>query len=122
MTPHQMLVMANPQQHLQFDDEYEDKDFTIYFDRERLMAYINEIQDDLLFQINQLQDQEHALEKVVTRKNFLIGKVSQDIEDVNRNIGIMTKLRDESLWKLRHLTSQNSSSDEALKFKGPMMA
>lgn len=85
------------------------------------MSYINEIQDDLLFQISQLQDQEHALEKVISRKEFMIGKVSRDIEDVNRNIGIMQKLRDEKLWKLKYLTSQNVNDDSA-KSKNQMMS
>jgi hypothetical protein len=37
---------------LQLEDPYEDDDFDIYFDKQKLLAYINFLEDDNLFKIN----------------------------------------------------------------------
>ena len=50
-------------QKLSLDDDYEDEDFKIYFDKQTLINHLNNLEDDNLFKINLLQEDEQNLEK-----------------------------------------------------------
>ena len=43
---------------IDLDDPYQDNDFKIYFDKASLLAHLNFLEDDNLFKINLLQDEE----------------------------------------------------------------
>jgi hypothetical protein len=60
---------------LHFEDDYKDDDFTIYFNKTTLMDYIDELQTHSMLLINQVQDSEDALEKIVVNKKHKIGQL-----------------------------------------------
>jgi hypothetical protein len=43
---------------IDLNDPYEDDDFNIYFDKAQLIQHLNFLEDDNLFKINLLQDEE----------------------------------------------------------------
>lgn len=49
---------------LGLEDDYEDDDFTIYFNKDTLLAHINYLQDDNLFKIHVVQEEEQNLDKM----------------------------------------------------------
>ena len=50
------------------EDKYEDDDFKIYFDRAGLTQYVNFLEDDNLFKINLVQQEEINLDKILKEK------------------------------------------------------
>lgn len=40
---------------IQLEEDYEDDDYKIYFDKNGLLNFINSIEDDNLFKINQIE-------------------------------------------------------------------
>lgn len=68
------------------NDAYEDDDFTIYFDKNTLLNHINHLEDDNLFKINLLQQEEINLEKLLKQKETSVVHIDKQIEDVNKNI------------------------------------
>ena len=68
------------------EDEYEDDDFNIYFDKASLLAHINFLEDDNLFKINLLQQDEANLDKILKKKAKSLAEKENDIRDVNANI------------------------------------
>lgn len=49
---------------IDLNESYEDDDFEIRFDKASLLAYIRDIEDDNLFKIQLLQEDEQTLEKI----------------------------------------------------------
>lgn len=99
LTDHQRAIIYNPQENLYFSDEYSDDDFEIYFNNRTIKRYIDEIEEDLLFKINQVQDLEYVLEKVQTRnakeKKFL----QSQIADLTNNIAYSSKILEDRKQK-----------------------
>ena len=51
-------VEENIELNMSLNDFYEDDDFNIYFDKAQLLNHLNHLEDDNLFKINLLQDDE----------------------------------------------------------------
>jgi len=49
---------------IDLDDSYENDDFNIYFDKASLMAHLNHLEDDNLFKIHLVQEEEQNVEKI----------------------------------------------------------
>lgn len=48
------VVEENKELNMSLSDDYEDDDFTIYFDKPSLLNHLNHLEDDNLFKINLL--------------------------------------------------------------------
>jgi chromosome segregation ATPase len=46
------------------EDDYSDDDYAIYFDRAQLLGHLNQLEDDNLFRIQLVQDDEQAVKKI----------------------------------------------------------
>jgi hypothetical protein len=46
-----------------YEVDYEDNDFEIYFDKFSLLEHLNHLEEDNLFRINLVQEEEQTLEK-----------------------------------------------------------
>ena len=63
----QEKVVEKPEEDLDLDDSYEDDVFQVFFNNKvELLAYSTQIEDDNLFKIGLVQDEEHNLEKMKT--------------------------------------------------------
>ena len=49
-----MEQMQNIEKNMQLDDEYEDDDFNVYFDKPSLLNRLNELEEENLFRITEL--------------------------------------------------------------------
>ena len=61
---HDESKYQNIEMKLDLNDSYEDNDFNIYFDKNSLIQHLNFLEDDNLFKINLLQDEEQNLKKL----------------------------------------------------------
>lgn len=52
------MEVQEEQKSIDLDDPYSDDDFNIYFDKASLLEHLNFLEDDNLFKINLLQDEE----------------------------------------------------------------
>jgi len=71
---------------IDLNDPYEDNDFNIYFDKAQLIQHLNFLEDDNLFKINLLQDEEQNLKKLNDEADKKYKAMSKDIGDVERSI------------------------------------
>lgn len=71
---------------IQLSDPYEDDDYKIYFDKNSLLAHINFLEDDNLFKINLVQQEEINLDKLLRQKEKNIKHVEDQVTDINENI------------------------------------
>ena len=53
----------NPDKKLELDDPYEDNDFKIYFDKDSLLEFLNFLEDDNLFKIYLVDENELLMKK-----------------------------------------------------------
>jgi len=71
---------------LDLNDPYEDDDFNIYFDKAQLIQHLNFLEDDNLFKINLLQDEEQNLKKLNDEAEDKYKAMQKDIGDVEKSI------------------------------------
>ena len=89
---------------MQLTDEYEDDDFTIYFDKQSLLNRLNQLEDDNLFKIWLLQDDEAAVKNYSEETAIKIQKVEDGIENVEKSIIQLNELRDQLLQRFTYLS------------------
>ena len=87
-------VEENKELNMQLTDEYEDDDFTIYFDKPSLLAYLGHLEDDNLFKINLLQDDEANVKNFSEEDAVKIQKSEDEIENVDKSIIQLNQLRE----------------------------
>lgn len=71
---------------IQLEDNYEDKDFRIYFDKIGLLNYIDSIEDDNLFKIKLIEQEEQHLETLLKAKAESETNLVNSIKNVEANI------------------------------------
>lgn len=79
-------VEENIELNMSLNDFYEDDDFNIYFDKAQLLNHLNHLEDDNLFKINLLQDDEANVKNFSEEAAVKIDKAKKDIEDVEKSI------------------------------------
>jgi len=86
-----MTVHTNEegQQDVDLDQPYEDKDFQIYFTDNTLLEYLAHLEEDNLFRIHLVQEEEQALEKFKKGSEERILQKQQEIDEVQRNIELL---------------------------------
>lgn len=64
---------------IELSEPYEDDDYKIYFDNRNLLSHLNFLEDDNLFKINLLQDEEENVKKL---KDASEGKYKMREKDI----------------------------------------
>lgn len=100
---------------INLDDEYEDDDFSKpYFeDVESLMNFINSIEDDNLFKIGLLEQEEQQKERMIRDMDVKIQKVRESITEVERNIEGFNKTKQQLLTKLNYYQNRGWNNPKA---------
>lgn len=71
---------------IELSEPYEDDDYKIYFDQRNLLSHLNFLEDDNLFKINLLQDEEENVKKLKDASEDKYKMREKDIDDVHRSI------------------------------------
>ena len=79
-------VEENIELNMSLNDSYEDDDFEIYFDKATLLNHLNHLEDDNLFKINLLQDDEANVKNFNEEAAIKIKKAEKEIENVEKSI------------------------------------
>ena len=72
-------------------NDQEDTDMNIYFDRQSLLDHLSNLEEDNLFKIHLVQEDEQALEAEKTKIVNNIQEREQEILDVRKNIEMLEK-------------------------------
>lgn len=67
----------------------EDSDLEIYFDKYTLMEHLSHMQEDNLFKIHLVQEEEQALEKYKKDIEVKIKRKEREVKEVQRNSDIL---------------------------------
>lgn len=104
---------------VQLDDEYEDDDFYIHFDKQSLVGFIAHLEDDNLFKIDLVQDDEKAVEQRKRQSQARFKEMQSQIDDVHANIVDLQSTQESLKQKLKFLSGgQNLNQNKAVKKKG----
>ena len=76
----------NIELNMSLNDSYEDDDFEIYFDKATLLNHLNHLEDDNLFKINLLQDDEANVKNFDEEASVKIKTSQKEIENVDKSI------------------------------------
>jgi len=79
-------VEENVELNMSLNDSYEDDDFEIYFDKATLLNHLNHLEDDNLFKINLLQDDEANVKNFNEEAAIKVKKAEKEIENVEKSI------------------------------------
>ena len=71
---------------IDLDKPYEDDDFQIYFDKGGLLEHLSNLEEDNLFRIHLVQDEEQSLEKYKKASELRVQQKLNEIAEVNKNI------------------------------------
>jgi hypothetical protein len=71
---------------MSLNDPYEDDDFKIYFDKATLLSHLNHLEDDNLFKINLLQDDEANVKNFNEEAALKIKKAEAEIVNVEKSM------------------------------------
>lgn len=90
-----MKTEEDNQFEIDLDDEYEDSDFEgPYFETiDSLLSFINSIEDDNLFKIKLLEQEEMQLDLIIRDREVKIKAVKDNISEVEKNIEGFNKTR-----------------------------
>eukprot|EP00347_Sterkiella_histriomuscorum_P005172 403357620 len=93
----------------------EDEDFQIYFDKFTLLEHLSHLEEDNLFKIHLVQEDEQALDKLRRAIDLKIKQKEQEIEDVGNNIEMLISSKNQLQTKQSFLDTnmrvkQTSSS------------
>ena len=71
---------------MEMEDSYSDDDFTIYFDRAQLLGHLNHLEDDNLFRIKLVEDDQQAVKQIKEDAVVKYTIMERDIEEVDKSI------------------------------------
>ena len=74
---------------MDLDADYSDDDDQIYFDKKEFIEHLSEIEEDNLFKINLLQNDEVQLETLKKNAETSEEKKKQEIREVEKNIAML---------------------------------
>ena len=89
---------------MEMEDEYSDDDFTICFDRAQLLNHLNHLEDDNLFRIKLVEDDQQAVKKIKEDAVTKYQIMERDIEEVDKSIAQLEKTKDTLMTKNRYLS------------------
>jgi hypothetical protein len=76
-----------------------DDSFEIYFDKNTLVEYLHSLEEDNLFRIHLVQEDEQALDKLKKAVDSKIKAKEQEIEEVNHNIEMLMASKNQLMTK-----------------------
>ena len=97
---------------IELSEPYEDDDYKIYFDNRNLLSHLNFLEDDNLFKINLLQDEEENVKKLKDASEGKYKMREKDIQDVHRSIVQLEKSRDNLMQRYKYLTGNITQSSD----------
>lgn len=71
---------------VQLDDEYEDDDYEIHFDKQSLIAFIVHLEDSSVFKIGLVEGDAQGLQERHDRKEARVTDMQKDIDEVHQNM------------------------------------
>jgi hypothetical protein len=86
------------------EPSYQDDDFTIYFDRAQLLDHLNHLEDDNLFRIKLVEDDEQAVKKIREDAAKKYALMEKDIAEVDKSIYQLEKTKETLMIKNRYLS------------------
>ena len=89
---------------ISLNDWYEDDDFEIYFDKATLLNHLNHLEDDNLFKINLLQDDEANVKNFKEEATIKIKNANDEILNVDKSITQLNQLRESLLQRYNYLS------------------
>ncbi|CDW82053.1 UNKNOWN [Stylonychia lemnae] len=97
----------------------EDDDFEIYFDKFTLLEHLSHLEEDNLFKIHLVQEDEQALDKLKRSIDYKIEMKETEIEDVKANIEMLLSSMNQLINKQQFLdqtmrVKQNSNQQNQL--------
>ena len=99
-----METDPDDQWEVQLDDEYEDDDYEIHFDKQSLIAFIVHLEDSNLFKIDLVKDDAGALQEREKDKEARFAAMQKDIDSVHQTM-LALKVAQEALKaKLKFLS------------------
>ena len=106
------LVLQDPEEksleqkalNMEMEDSYSDDDFTIYFDRAQLLNHLNHLEDDNLFRIKLVEDDQQAVKKIKEDAQVKYKIMERDIEEVDKSIAQLEKTKETLMSKNRYLS------------------
>lgn len=102
------------------EDDYSDDDYAIYFDRAQLLGHLNQLEDDNLFRIQLVQDDEQAVKKINEDALDKYNEMEGQIGEVDKSIEQLEKTMEALMTKNRYLSgsvnqSQQDKNDKKVK-------
>jgi hypothetical protein len=79
---------------IQLDEDYEDTDYKIYFDKASLLNHITFLEDDNLFKIHLVQEDEQNVEKAQKKMKKSCQEMQLQIDDVQKNIDALNQAKE----------------------------
>ena len=98
-------LKKHSQESILTNDQQEDGDMNIYFDRQSLLDHHSNLEEDNLFKIHLVQEDEQALEAEKTKIVKNIQEREQEILDVRKNIEMLEKSKSVLVGKQQFLES-----------------
>jgi len=86
-------------QEVELDQPYEDDDFEIHFTEFTMLEYLSHLEEDNLFRIHLVQEEEQTLEKFKKASEERIKEKQNEIDEVQRNIELLQNSKKVALTK-----------------------
>ena len=99
-----METDPDDQWEVQLDDEYEDDDYEIHFDKQSLIAFIVHLEDSNLFKIALVEDDADALQNRKKQKEARFEAMHADIDKVHQTMLALKTAQEELKAKLKFLS------------------
>lgn len=99
-----METDPDDQWEVQLDDEYEDDDYEIHFDKQSLIAFIVHLEDSNLFKIALVEDDADALQNRKKQKEARFEAMHADIDKVHQTMLALKAAQEELKAKLKFLS------------------
>lgn len=105
----------DPDFEIDLSDDYEDDDFDLPFngDKKELLEYLKRLEDDNLFKIQLMQDEEESLKQQIEAADYQIKLQSDEIEKVGNSISELVKKTSNAKLRNQYLAGVLSLQDHA---------
>ena len=90
---------------IELNDEYHDKDFKIYFDKKALLDHLNHLEDDNLFKIYLVQEDEQKVLKMKEQAEVNYEHLQKEIDESQKSIEQLQKNKDVLIERFNFLNS-----------------
>ena len=99
MFSHTSEQAVTPNPNLQLEDPYVDDDFTIYFTKQSLLSHIIELEEELVFMIDQVEKDFTSLESFKAKQRQFIQKKMEPLNELEADIAVKRSELDDAQAK-----------------------